>query len=625
MNKSILISVLLLTFTVLYAQEKQPKKYVKSFSIDEKFATADTLQMDTLFLNFQTQNIINQYSIANIYAGNYGSPLQSMIYVQQENENNFIFGNNYKPYVTDASNVKFYDTTFPYSNLTYLTGGPISNREEQVKFLYTVGPSKKMNFGTELDYIFSKGRYMHQGAQRFAGSLFGRFNGKHYNAYGLAVMNNHKNHENGGLSNLDLLTNPDVEVQHKDMPTIMHGYSTFSKNTFYYNQNYSIGINREVKDKNDSISYVYVPVTRFGHVAKYEEQKKRYFEPSFVAGFYENTFDSINNTNDTTSLRTLSNLFSVSLAEEFNRWMKFGMTGFVENEIQQFTFFNDSLIQHTLKSNTKIGGLLSKTQGSNFRYHILGDLYVIGYKLGEFRLEGKAEGKFKLWNNELQLMANAFVKNEEPSFFLQNYYSNHFVWNNNFTKQYKTHIGGVFSLPKLKTRLHVAVENITDMIYFNEKALPTQFNGNVQILSADFKQDFNVGAFALENNVIYQVSSNQAVAPLPTLILYHNLYYHGKWFVDLYSQIGVDLRYHTKYLSPSFMPATAQFYNQNKIEIGNYPLLNAYANFHLKQARFFAQYTNLGGLFLKNWGFHMPNYPINPPMFKVGLSWNFYN
>lgn len=190
---------------------------------------------------------------------------------------------------------------------------------------------------------------------------------------------------------------------------------------------------------------------------------------------------------------------------------------------------------------------------------------------------------------------------------------------------YKTHVGGEFSLPKRKTKLHVAIDNLTNLIYFDEKAIPTQHSGNVQVLSADLKQDISFGAFTLENNVVYQVSSNQTVLPLPMLALFHNFYYHGKWFVDLYPQIGVSMRYHTKYFAPSYMPATGQFYNQRSVEIGDYPMLSAYANFHLKRARFFFEYNNLGAFFLKDWGYHMPNYPVNPQMFKVGLSWNFYN
>ena len=600
-------------------------KFVKAWHIDEQFAIPDTVPLDTARLNFQENNIIERFSADNSYNANYGSPIQSKLYMKRPQGTDFIFEDAYKPYLMDVPAALFYDANFPYTNLTYLTGGPAVSKEEQVKFLYTGSPSKKTNFGLNLDFLSSKGRYANQAAKRFSGSIFGRYSGKHYSAYGLAAVNNHYNHENGGLSNLELLNNPNVDVQTKDMPTFIRGYSAFRKNTFFYNHNYSIGINREVKVTEDSTAYEYIPVTRFGHMIKFEEMKKRYYEPTLERKFYENTFDSINNTNDTAAVRTLTNLVSINLAEEFNRLMRFGLTGYVENEVQQFTFFKDSLLQKTTKSNIRVGGILAKSQGTNLGYSILGDIYLIGYRLGEFRLEGKAEGSFKIGKEDVMLAAGAFIRNEEPSFFIQNYYSNHFRWENNFTKMYKTHVEGTFSLPKRKTKLHVGVENLTNLIYFNENALPLQHDGNVQVLSADLKQDVSYGVFTLENNVIYQVSSNQDVLPLPMLTLYHNFYYHDKWFVDLYPQFGVSVRYHTNYFAPSYMPATGQFYNQKTNEIGNYPVLSVYANFHLKKSRFFFEYNNLGRYFLQGWGYHMPNYPINPPMFKMGLSWNFYN
>ncbi len=640
MKRFIVTFLAIISLFALSAQTQPKKRFIKSWHIDEQLAIADTVPVDTAHINYQDNNIIDRLSIANSYNGNYGSPIQSKIYIKRSQGSDFMFEDAYKPYLMDAQSAKFYDSSFPFTNLTYLTGGPVGRKEEHVKFLLAVSPSKKMNFGTNLDFLYSVGRFNNQAAQRFSGSVFWRYSGKHYSAYALAAVNNHFNHESGGLSNLEMLNNPDIDVETKDMPVNMHGYSVFRKNTFFYNHSYAIGINREIKVDEDSVRYEFVPVTRFGHSFKFEEMKKRYYEPTVVRDFYEFTdLGATNSANDTAAVRTLSNLFSVNLAEEFNRWMKFGLTGYVENEIQQFiyaqerdfmsqpTILMDSYlpIGQVVKSNTRVGGMMSKAQGANFRYNFLGDIYLIGYKLGEFRLEGKAVGNFKLGKEQASLTANAFVRNEEPSFFLQNYHSTHFRWSNHFTKMYKTHLGGVFELPKRKTKLHAAVENITNYIYFNEKGLPTQHSGNVQVFTVDLKQDVRLGVFNLENNVVYQVSSNQDVLPLPTLTLFHNLYYYDKWFVDLYPQIGVNVRYHTKYFAPSYMPAITQFFNQKEVEVGNFPEINAYANFHLKQARIFVKYNNIGRWFMKEWGFHMPGYPINPPMFKFGLSWNFYN
>lgn len=603
----------------------KPVKHIKSWTISEQMAVADTVPMDTATINFPDQNPVESFSIANSFSGNLGSPLQSKLYFKRPQGSDFLFDEAYKPYTLDISSALFYDATYPYTNLTYLTGGTAYRKEEQVKFLFTASPSKKANFGTTLDYIHAVGEYDNQAVKRFSGGIFGRYNGKHYSGNGLIAVNNHFNYESGGLSDPSYLTNPDISVKPQDMPVFLKGYSVFRKNQAFYNHSYSIGFNREVKVNKDSVRYDYVPVTRFGHMIKLEEMKKRYYEPTLVTDFYKFTDPVKKDANDTAAVRTLTNLFSISLEEEFNKWMKFGMTGYVENEIQQFTYEPDTTLAWTTKSNTRVGGILSKNQGTRFRYNVLGDIYLIGYKLGEFRIEGKATGNFNMFNQNIQLTANAFVRNEEPAYFLQHYYSTHFKWDNEFSKMYKTHISGSFSLPKLYTLLNVGVENITDYIYFNENALPTQYNGNVQVLSADLKQDFHFGKFVLENNAVYQVSSVPDVLPLPTLTLFHNFYYYSKWFKDLYPQIGANVRYHTKYYAPAYMPATGQFYTQKEVLIGNYPILNVYANFHLKQSRFFIEYNHLNKYFMSGAHFYMPNYAINPPVLKLGLSWNFYN
>lgn len=606
-------------------KSEKPVKHIKVWHISEQLAVADTIPMDTATINFPDQNPVETFSIANSYGGNLGLPLQSKLYFNRPQGSDFLFDNAYKPYTLDISSASFYDTTFPFTNLTYLTGGSAYRKEEQVKFLFTASPSGKANFGTTLDYIHAVGEYNNQAAKRFSGGIFGRYNGKHYSANGLVAVNNHFNYENGGLSDLSYLTNPDLNVKPKDIPVAITGYSVFRKNQFYYNHSYSIGFNRDVKVSADSVRSEYVPVTRFGHTIKLEEMKKRYYEPTMERKFYEFSDTTRKIANDTAAVRTLTNLVSISLEEEFNKWMKFGLTGYVENEIQQFTYQPDSTLYRATKSNTRVGGVLSKNRGTNFRYSLLGDIYLIGYKLGEFRLEGKAIGNFKLFNEQISLSANAFIRNEEPAYYLQHYYSTHFRWDNQFSKMYKTHVSGSFSLPKFYTQLNVGVENITDYIYFNEKALPEQYQGNIQVLSADLKQDFHFGKFVLENNAVYQVSSVPDVLPLPGLTLFHNFYYYSKWFKDLYPQLGASVRYHSNYYAPAYMPATGQFYTQKEVLIGNYPILNVYANFHLKQARFFIEYNHLNKYFMSGAHFYMPNYPINPPVMKLGLSWNFYN
>jgi len=620
-----IVSCILFLFVIsaVFAQVPPNYRFVKTWQISDRLATADSIPVDTIHQNYQISNPIDRFSIANSFNGNLGSPIQSKLYFDRPEITDFIFSNAYFPYLMNVKSATFYNTKTPYSNIDYNTGGTTFRDEDHIKFLFTANANKKLNFGTTLDYIYATGEYKDQSSKRFSGSLFGSYLGKHYSATGFVATNNMSNYENGGTRD-SILINPEG-IATKDIQTRLLGYSNYKQNQIYYNHQYSVGFERAVRINEDSVRMDYVPVTRFAHTIKLDDVRKRYYEPITDTTFYKNTYFPKIQTNDSSALQTLTNTVSISLVEEFNKWMPFGLTAFVENEIQRYTFNKDTLIDKMYQSTTKIGGVLSKQRGQIFKYNILGELSLIGYKAGNFRLEGNVGGFFKLWNDSISLVANGFVRNESASYFLQHYESNHFIWNNDFSNIYRTHIGGTFSIPTRLFSLNVNVENVTKYIYFNSDALPTQYSGNIQILAANLKQNFHVGKFWLENNVVYQVSSQQSLLPLPALTLYHNLYYDDIWFKVLSMQVGVNVRYHSAYYAPSYMPATGQFYSQSKIMIGNYPVMSAYLNFHLKRTRFFFEYYHVNQLFMKGAYFSMPNYPIDPTITKIGVSWNFYD
>ena len=93
-------------------------------------------------------------------------------------------------------------------------------------------------------------------------------------------------------------------------------------------------------------------------------------------------------------------------------------------------------------------------------------------------------------------------------------------------------------------------------------------------------------------------------------------------------QIGADVRYFSEYYAPTYAPALQQFHLQdeaNHIKIGNYPVVNVYANFQLKRTRFFAMFYHINEGMGSRRYFYAPHYPINQRLFKLGVSWNFYD
>ena len=68
------------------------------------------------------------------------------------------------------------------------------------------------------------------------------------------------------------------------------------------------------------------------------------------------------------------------------------------------------------------------------------------------------------------------------------------------------------------------------------------------------------------------------------------------------------------------------FHTQQEKKLGNYPMMNVYANMKLYKARFYVLYSHANrGLFGGNSYFGALHYPINPSRFQLGVSVDFAN
>lgn len=616
---------------VVYGVEKRTA-YVKNWYVLPPVAMVDSVVPDTMHVNFQDDNPIDRYSIANSFNGNLGSPIQSKLYFVRPQNSAFIFADSYMPYIQRPENFRYYNTKTPFSNL-YATGGGSNYRaENQVNFLFTANANKRLNFGTSINFMHAVGEYSQQSAKRINANLFASYDGERYGAAGAIMYNRINNFESGGLLNPeDIHSNTYAQNMQVKLPNSIDAYSTYGYSALAYNHHYSLGFNKTIEVSEDSTRTEFVPVTRFTHTLKISQDDKRYYENQAATEYYLNTYYSANTTKDTAVLRTVSNTLAVSIEEEFNKWMKFGLTAYIANDLQYYYIMQDSAsLKKVNRSRTKIGGILSKQQGARFRYNITAEFDVLGSQIGDLNVQGNVGGFFNLWKDSVALVAKGFIRNERPSFFQEQYKSNHFHWNNDFKQVIRTHVGGTFAIPTRSFELDISVENISNYIYFNSEGMPKQYNDNIQVIAANLKQNFRLWRLHLDNNVVYQISSDQDRLPLPDLTLYHNFYYLDKWFGVLGVQAGIDLRYHTAYYAPGYMPAIGQFTIQegneeDKVKIGNYPVMNAYVNIHIKQVRFFVKAYHVNNYFMDTDYFSMPGYPINPALFKVGVSWNFYN
>lgn len=396
----------------------------------------------------------------------------------------------------------------------------------------------------------------------------------------------------------------------------------------------------------------FVPVTSFIHTLKFDNYRRIYQAYKTPTDFYANTYtvdepltgDSIY---DKTRHYRLKNTFALSLLEGFNKWAKAGLKAFITSELRHFTLPSATGIDTYNEHNLSFGAQLSKKQGKTFHYDAIAETWLTGEDAGQLKIDGSADLNFKLFGDTLTLTANGFFYRLNPTFYYRHYHSRHAWWDNtNMSKILHSKIQGILNYQKTRTTLRVAVDEIKNYTYFasshtitsgkrvNHAITVNQNSGAIHLLTASLSQDFTFGSLNWESVITYQNSSNKTVLPVPTLNLYSNVYLRFKIAHVLRCDFGADVRYFTKYYAPDYVPSLGQYAVQtntnttgsdSRVEIGNYPVVNVYANFHLKHTRFFIMMSHLNaGTGKKNY-FYTPHYPLNQSILRFGLSWNFFN
>ena len=396
----------------------------------------------------------------------------------------------------------------------------------------------------------------------------------------------------------------------------------------------------------------FVPVTSFIHTIQFDNYRRIYQAYNTPSNYYANNYNvqeylSGDSIYDKTRYYSLKNTFALSLLEGFNKWAKAGLKAFITSDLRHFTLPNATGIDSYNEHNLSIGAQLSKTQGKLLHYDAIAETWLTGSDAGQMKLDVNADLNFKLFGDTLTLSANGFLYRLNPTFYYRHFHSRHAWWDNdNLSKMIHSRIQGILNYQKTRTTLRVEIDEIKNYTYFassyntvndnrvNHAIIVKQNNGLIHLLTASISQDFTFGPINWENMITYQNSSNKTVLPVPALNIYSNLYLRFKIAHVLRCDFGADVRYFTKYYAPDYVPILGQYAIQtntdtngsdNRIEIGNYPVANVYANFHLKHTRFFIMLSHFNaGTGRKNY-FFTPHYPLNQSILRFGLSWNFFN
>lgn len=642
MNKRI-ISIVLACLAINIAVAQSPKKQrsIRIWNIAEKTASQVFIPVDTAVYSFPNEDPMNKYSIANAYQGTYGSPLQSRIYFDRTQKTDFLFAAPYDAYFIAPTDITFYNVKTPYSYLEYQSHGKKITHDDDFKGLFSINVNKKFNFSGLFNYVSATGVYDEQANKQAKAGVWGYYSGKHYAANAIFMYQQFNTMENGGVVNAKYITNPDSlrGYEPSTIPTNMSNAKSRYQNIYgYYNHKFHIA---NVKHMIDTVKFEYRPIASIFHTFKYELAQKRYFSDASNDNFYDNNYFSGSLTADSARVQTISNTVGMSINEGFSKYFPMNVIGYVGHEQQSYlnrvdTVFqvsanNDDTLHYqnsAVEEHILLGAEISKRTGRHLLFNANGEMYTIGAKAGDFKLEGAVSSKFAVFKDTVAIKANGFMKNVSPSYFEQNYTSNHFKWSNNFDRTFRTRLSGQLEWHNKFFDIvgGVGAENVKNLIYFDQNALPQQYGENIQVLSGNAELNLHLWILHIMNKGVYQLSSNEDVLPLPEISSYHNAFFAFKMFKKvLTAQLGADMYYNSAYYAPAYIPATGMFYLQNQEMIGNYPLMSAYLNFHLKTARFYFKYYHVNAESAGRNYFSMPNYPLSPMRFKMGISMNLYD
>jgi hypothetical protein len=248
-------------------------------------------------------------------------------------------------------------------------------------------------------------------------------------------------------------------------------------------------------------------------------------------------------------------------------------------------------------------------------YRVSGELFFDLKKLGQLKLNGV---------NQLY----------RPELLQQRFYiSSRNAWTNDFKPTLETNLSATYALPKWGFQASGQYHLLNNFIYFDTLATAQQTGAPLSIFQLILQQNIRFGNFHLDNVIILQQTTNDALN-LPNLFSKHSFYYDGKWFKrKLQIKLGIDVRMNNSYFANTYNPLVGQFILQNEQKINFFPAVDASASIKVQQFRFFVKAENMTRLFADAVGsiqadeqyYQAALYPIQNTRFRMGLGWKFGN
>ena len=570
-----------------------------------------------------------------IYLGVSGSASMQTNYFNRKDFDIAPFFTPYMAYSYDPESMPFYNTKSPYTVLSFW-GNPfaeVSREEQDINLLTSQNITPELNLTLAYQRYGSNGMLINERTDDRTFSIGTNYLGKKYELHFGYMGQNVNRTENGGIKDVFWVCDTTVDAKSIEV-NLQDAKTTLKRRTLFLTQSLAVPMNFFRKNK-DSLEVGQGTVIYLGHSFEWSRYSKLYTDQiseSDATGrnFYRNQFNIFNtSSNDSLAVSRLENKFFVSLqpfapdafVSTINAGVGLQALGLYSFKPSQFVTgtSNDSQV------NTYIYGGVDGMIKRYFAWDATGKLNVTGYYAGDLNLQGNVKFSFYPIRDGIHLTGHIESAVKTPHPFLKTVYFNHHKWDKDLSKYSESRITGTLSIPRLNLTAFAGYALLTSLPYYNANAEIMQSETPVSVLSGYVTENIRLGALHLDNRVLYQLSSNQEVLPLPSLTL--NLRYYVQFPVVkdvMMMQIGANGIMYSKYFLQAYEPDLGVFYNQDIQEWGGNPYVDAFVNIQWKRASLYVKYCNVLNKITHGDYFSAYDYIRPTSALKFGIYWPFY-
>lgn len=262
-----------------------------------------------------------------------------------------------------------------------------------------------------------------------------------------------------------------------------------------------------------------------------------------------------------------------------------------------------------------------------YSFHIESDFQFVkigSYKKNDYSYNINLSKSFN--TNIVNSIEGGFhISSIRPETVSQHYYSNHFAWTNSFLNEKISSLK--FNVEMLNHHIffYGSFSKYENKVYYNLEALPEQYNRNVNLVRSGIILSTRINKFNFYTNLLYE-RSDKSIVRVPEITIYGRIAYKDYFFKKaLLAEFGLSGVYRAAYKANAYMPADGQYYLQDEKTVGGIPTLHLFANLDIGTAVIFLKIENISHNLFSGENELIPNYPVPPRTFKLGIRWNLRN